>query len=61
MVSLSGGSLHNVCQDAVLRYTISASRSNSDAARFLGITRNALRGLYKKFDQDNYFKDPDDE
>lgn len=55
------GSLHNVCQDAVLRYTISASRSNNDAARYLGITRNALRGLYKKFDLDNYFKDPDDE
>lgn len=53
------GSLPNICKDAVLRYTISASRSNSEAARFLGIDKARLKKLYKKFDLYNYFGELD--
>jgi len=49
------GALNNICKDAVLRYVISASRSNSEAARVLGVDKARLKKLYKKFDLYNYF------
>jgi hypothetical protein len=49
------GALQNICQDAVLRYVISAARSNSEAARVLGVDKGRLKKLYKKFDLYNYF------
>ena len=53
------GALPNICKDAVLRYTISASRSNNEAARFLGVDKARLKKLYKKFDLYNYFGELD--
>jgi hypothetical protein len=53
------GAMPNICKDAVLRYAISASRSNSEAARFLGIDKARLKKLYKKFDLYNYFGELD--
>ena len=49
------GAIQNICQDAVLRYVISASRSQSEAARVLGVDKARLKKLYKKFDLHNYF------
>jgi len=49
------GALNNICKDAVLRYVISASRSNNEAARVLGVDKARLKKLYKKFDLYNYF------
>lgn len=53
------GALPNICKDAVLRYAVSASRSNAEAARLLGVDKARLKKLYKKFDLYNYFGELD--
>ena len=53
------GALPNICKDAVLKYVISASRSNNEAARVLGVDKARLKKLYRKFDLYNYFGELD--
>jgi hypothetical protein len=49
--------LHNIVQDAVLKYTFSASRTNGEAMRFLGLKKAEMRKLTKKYNIDNYFSE----
>ena len=48
-------SIPNIAKEAVLMYTISAARTNGEAASFLGIKKAELRKLIKKFDIKSYF------
>ena len=50
-------SLHSIVQDAVLKYTFSASRTNGEAMRFLGLKKAEMRKLIKKYNIDNYFSE----
>ena len=55
-------SIPNIAKEAVLMYTVSAARTNGEAASFLGIKKAELRKLIKKFDIKNYFnKDKQDD
>ena len=49
--------LHSIVQDAVLKYTFSASRTNGEAMRFLGLKKAEMRKLTKKYNIDNYFSE----
>jgi hypothetical protein len=49
--------LHSIVQDAVLKYTFSASRTNGEAMRFLGLKKAEMRKLIKKYNIDNYFSE----
>ena len=48
-------SLHGIVQDAVLKYTFSASRTQGEAMRFLGLKKVEMHKLLKKYNIDNYF------
>ena len=48
-------SLHSIVQDAVLKYTFSASRTNGEAMRYLGLKKAEMKKLMKKYNIDNYF------
>ena len=48
-------SLHAIVQDAVLKYTFSAARTQGEAMRFLGLKKVEMRKLLKKYNIDNYF------
>ncbi len=48
-------SLHNIVQDAVFKYAYSATRTTSEAMRFLGLQENWFHKLQKKYGIDDYF------
>jgi len=48
-------SLHSIVQDAVLKYTFSASRTQGEAMRFLGLKKVEMHKLVKKYNIDDYF------
>ena len=48
-------SLPSIIKDAVLKYTYSASRTNGEAASFLGISKNEYTRYLKKFKIKEYF------
>ena len=48
-------SLHSIVQDAVLKYTFSASRTQGEAMRFLGLKKVEMHKLLRKYNIDNYF------
>lgn len=48
-------SLHNIVQDAVFKYAYSATRTKSEAMRFLGLQENWFHKLQKKYGIDDYF------
>jgi hypothetical protein len=50
-------SMHSIVQDAVLKYTFSASRTQGEAMRFLGLKKVEMRKLLKKYNIDNYFSE----
>jgi len=50
-------SLHSIVQDAVLKYAFSASRTQAEAMRFLGLQKSDFRRLVKKHNIDNYFSE----
>ena len=52
-------SLPNIIKDAVLKYTYSASRTNGEAAAFLGISKNEYNMHLKKFKIKEYFNKND--
>jgi len=53
-------SLPLIIKDAVLKYGVSATRTQTEAARFLGINKDRLLKLAKKFDVHNYFSEKTD-
>ncbi len=53
--------LINVVQDAVLKYSLSATRTQSEAMRMLGLKESNMHDLKKKFNLDDYFIDEEDE
>ena len=53
-------SLHNIVQDAVIKYAFSATRTKRDAMRFLGLTPKYYSDLQSKFQPDSYFEDGDE-
>ena len=48
-------SMHNIVQDAVLKFAISTTQTSSEAARFLGLDQAQLLPLIKKFRIYDYF------
>ena len=52
--------LINVVQDAVLKYALSATRTQAEAMRMLGLKESNMHELRKKFNPDNYFIDEED-
>ena len=48
-------SLQNIVQDAVFKYAFSATRTQAEAMRFLGLKEQSFHILRKKFGIDEYF------
>ena len=53
-------SLKSVVNDAILKYAYSASKTKSDASRFLGINLSQYNYLIKKYQTKSYFEENDD-
>lgn len=47
----------NIVRDAVLKFSLSATRTKAEAARFLGISIENFNNLLKQYETENYFKD----
>lgn len=45
----------NICREALVKYAISATRSESDAAMFLGVHRETFRKIVKFFEIEKFF------
>ena len=41
--------ISNIVRDAVFKYSLSATQSLNDAARFLGMSKHNFKRLYKKY------------
>ena len=54
-------SLHNIVQDAVFKYAFSATRTQAEAMRFLGLRENSFHLLRKKYGLDDYFLDKEED
>jgi hypothetical protein len=54
-------SLQNIVQDAVFKYAFSATRTQAEAMRFLGLKEQSFHILRKKFGIDDYFIDKEKE
>ena len=52
-------SLPYITRDAILKYSLSATRSKKEAARFLGISLDHFKKLLKKHATEKYFEDLD--
>ena len=50
-------SLHSIVQDAVLKWVFSASRTQGEAMRFLGMQKSNFVNLAKKYKIDDYFSE----
>ena len=50
-------SLKSIVNDAILMYAHSASKTKSDAARFLGINLSQYNYLLKRYQTKSYFED----
>ena len=48
-------SIQDIVRDGVLKYAFSAARTKGEMASFLGIDKNTLKKLLKKYDITNYF------
>ena len=49
--------LVRITQEAVLKYAVSAPRTQGEAMRFLGLRPKDYKTLSKKFEIDNYFEE----
>ena len=54
-------SIQNIVQDAVFKYAFSATRTQAEAMRFLGLKEQSFHILRKKFGIDDYFLDKKEE
>ena len=50
-------SIPEMCRAAVLKYVLSASRTKMEAARFLGVNKEYLYRLLKKYDTETFFQE----
>ena len=50
-------SLHSIVQDGVLKWVFSASRTQGEAMRFLGMQKSNFVNLVKKYKIDDYFSE----
>ena len=50
-------SLINIVQDAVFKYALSATRTQAEAMRMLGLKESNMHDLKKKFNPEDYFID----
>lgn len=48
-------SINDIVKDAVVKYAFSATRTQFEAMRFLGLKENSYHELKKKYDIENYF------
>jgi len=53
--------LLRITQEAVLKYAISATRSQGEAMRFLGLAKLNYMPLIKKYEIDSFFKEEETE
>lgn len=53
-------SLHTIVQDAVFKYAFSATRTQAEAMRFLGLKEQSFHIFRKKFGLDDYFVDKEE-
>jgi phosphoribosylaminoimidazole carboxylase (NCAIR synthetase) len=49
-------SVSNIVKDALLKYTYSATRTQQEAARFLGISKKSYKNLLKKYKTKGFFE-----
>ena len=49
--------LTDVVKDAILKYSYSATRTQMEAMRFLGLTADSFQKLKKRYDPVSYFED----
>lgn len=49
-------SLFDIVRDAVLKWTVSATRTKKEGARFLGVNENEYSKMLKRYEIDNYFE-----
>ena len=54
-------SLQTIVQDAAFKYAFSATRTQAEAMRFLGLKEQSFHILRKKFGIDDYFVDKEEE
>ena len=54
-------SLHTIVQDAVFKYAFSATRTQAEAMRFLGLKEQSFHIFRKRFGLDDYFVDKEEE
>ena len=54
-------SLQTIVQDAAFKYAFSATRTQAEAMRFLGLKEQSFHVLRKKFGIDDYFVDKEKE
>ena len=47
---------NNIVKDALLKYTYSATRTQQEAARFLGISKRSYKNLLKKYKTKGFFE-----
>lgn len=50
-------SLRDICRDAVLKFSLSATRTKAEAANFLGISIYTLKEYLKKYEVEDYFEE----
>ncbi len=50
----------NIVQDAIIKYALSATRTQQEAMRFLGLKESHFHQLKKKFNPYDYFLDKED-
>ena len=49
--------LTDIVRDAIIKYTYSATRTQMEAMRFLGLTADKFQKLKKRYDPVSYFED----
>tara|TARA_R110002072_G_scaffold140550_1_gene284924 strand:+ start:5676 stop:6029 length:354 start_codon:yes stop_codon:yes gene_type:complete len=49
--------LTDIVKDAILKYTYSATRTQMEAMRFLGLTADSFQKLKKRYNPVSYFED----
>jgi len=53
-------SINDIIKDAVVKYAFSATRTQFEAMRFLGLKESSYHELKKKYDIENYFSNKQD-
>ena len=53
-------SLKYIAEDAVLKYSISATRTKAESWRFLGLNNHTLREAKQRYNPYSYFEEPEE-